>query len=120
MRFVKIACVVVFGMACGCMSEPVQIQPAPVASVGVAVGAQRSLQQAVVAAAARRRWVPNVVSDKVIRCTFVQRQHKVEIDVVLESPTAYTIACVSCNIPEAKYQQWIGNLQREIAKQAAQ
>ena len=119
MKFAKTVIVVGLGLACGCASEPVQIHPDPVASAAVVVGKTRTLQQAVIVAATRRRWTPNVVSDNVVRCTLIQRQHKVEIDVLLESATTYSITCVSCNIPEAKYRQWIGNLQREIAVQAA-
>ena len=69
-------------------------------------------------AATRRRWVPSVAGSTV-RCTLVQRQHLVEIDVVLEGADSYSIKCVSCNVPLAKYQQWINNLQREIALQAS-
>ena len=108
-------------MCCGCAmcSDPVSISPSPITGVSVVVKDREALEKAVVMAATRRRWVPSVKADSTVRCTLVQRQHKVEIDVVLEGANSYSINCVSCNIPLAKYQQWINNLQREIAWQAS-
>ena len=107
-------------MCCGCsmFSDPVPINPPPITGISVVVKDREALEKAVVAAATRRRWVPSVAGSTV-RCTLVQRKHLVEIDVVLEGANSYSIKCVSCNIPQAKYQQWINNLQREIALQAS-
>ena len=107
-------------MCCGCatFSDPEPISPPPITGISVVAKDRESLVKAVVMAATRRRWVPSVAGSTV-RCTLVQRKHLVEIDVVLEGADSYSIKCVSCNVPLAKYQQWINNLQREIALQAS-
>ena len=108
-------------MCCGCAtsSAPKVITPEPVMGVSVVAKDRETLEKAVIAAATRRRWVPSATAESTVRCTLVQRQNKVEIDVVLEGADSYSIKCVSCNVPLAKYQQWINNLQREIALQAS-
>ena len=108
------------GLVCGCalFSNPVEITPAPVSGVSVVAKDRESLRKAIMVAASRRRWVPNAVTDSLVRCTLVQRQYRAEIDVVLDGERSYSITCAYCNIPEAKYRQWIDNLQREIALQA--
>jgi len=108
-------------MCCGCVtsSDPAPISPPPITGISVVAKDRESLVKAVVMAATRRRWVPNATAGSTVRCTLVQRQNKVEIDVVLEGADSYSIKCVSCNVPLAKYQQWINNLQREIALQAS-
>ena len=94
--------------------------PAPIAKVSVvANGGRAALKAAIIKAATRRRWTPEETAPDVIRCTLVQRQHKVEIDVRLTGDSSYSVTCVSCNIPVKKYDQWVNNLQRDIAKFAA-
>ena len=77
-----------------------------------------SLRDAIIRAAVRRRWNPQVQDDGTIRCQLVQRSNVVTICIVLNSETTYSIVPVDSNIPTRKYNQWIRNLQREIAKQA--
>ena len=109
-------------MASGCLSDDAEIPqplPAAVANVSVVTKDRATLKKAVVVAATHRRWLPSEISPNVIRCTLLQRKHKVEIDITLTGDKSYSISCLFSNIPERKYQQWISNLQREIAKQAA-
>ena len=108
-------------MCCGCamFSDPVPISPPPITGISVVVKDRATLEKAVAAAAARRRWMPSVPADSTVRGPIVQRQYLVEIDVVLEGENSYSIKCVSCNVPLSKYHQWINNLQREIALQAS-
>ena len=91
--------------------------PAEISNVAVLAKDRDSLKRAIVVAATRRRWTPSEIAPNVIRCTLIQRQHKVEVDLTLTKDNAYSITCRFCNIPEKKYYQWINNLQREIAKQ---
>lgn len=86
----------------------------------VVVAAGHNLRDAVVKAATRRRWVVQEQANGDIRCQILQRANVVTIDIVIVSETTYTIRFVESNIPNRKYNQWVGALQREIAKWAAQ
>jgi len=93
--------------------------PPNVENVSVVVAPGRTLKDAVVYASTRRRWVPEEVDFATIRCTLIQRAHKVVIDVRLLDECHYSIKMVESNIPAKKVASWVNNLQREIAKYAA-
>lgn len=101
----------------GCSSSP-KAPPPDFNNIAVTVAAGKSLKDVIVTSATRRRWFVTEVSTKELRCTILQRSNKVEIDIVIQGPTTYSIRFVSSNIPEAKYLQWVNNLQREITKNA--
>ena len=88
-------------------------------NVPVVVAAGNNLRNAVVQAAMHRRWNVQALANGDIRCQILQRSNKVTIDIVVTSETTYTIKFVESNIPTRKYNQWVGNLQREIARWAA-
>ncbi len=92
--------------------------PPNIDNVSVVVSQGRTLKDAVVYAATYRRWVPEEVDAATIRCTLVQRAHKVVIDVRLLDERHYSIGMVESNIPARKVASWVNNLQREIAKYA--
>ena len=102
----------------GCLSSGPTL-PANVENVAVVVAQGRTLKEAVVTAAARRRWMPSEVDAATIRCTLVQRSHRVVVDVCLLDARRYSIRMVESNIPARKLAQWVNNLQREIALLAA-
>lgn len=104
----------------GCQSSGLEATlPANVENVAVAVAQGRTLKEAVVTAAARRRWTPSELGDATIRCTLVQRSHRVVVDVHLLDAQHYSIRMVESNIPARKLAQWVNNLRREIARHAA-
>lgn len=92
--------------------------PPNIENVPVVLAPNRDLKSAVVVAAARRRWTPAEVDAETIRCTLVQRAHKVVVDVRLIDERHYSVLMVESNIPAKKVAQWVNNLQREIAKYA--
>ena len=102
----------------GCLSSGPTL-PANVENVAVVVAQGRTLKEAVVTAAARRRWTPSEIGDATVRCTLVQRSHRVVVDVHLLDARRYSIRMVESNIPARKLAQWVNNLQREIALHAA-
>lgn len=89
-----------------------------VENMPVVVASGRSLKDAVVMAATHRRWTPSEVDAQTVRCTLVQRSHKVVVDVCLLDAQHYSIRVIESNIPARKLAQWINNLQREIALRA--
>ena len=101
----------------GCSSTP-KAPPPDFNNIAVTVAAGKSLKDVIAASATRRRWFVTEVSAKELRCSILQRSNKVEIDIVIQGPTTYSIRFVTSNIPEAKYLQWVNNLQREIRKNA--
>ena len=101
----------------GCSSTP-ETPPPDFNNIAVTVAAGKSLKYVIATSATRRRWFVTEVSAKELRCSILQRSNKVEIDITIEGPKTYSIRFVSSNIPEAKYLQWVNNLQREIAKNA--
>lgn len=118
----KLMIVVVVGVLglAGCQSSgPEATLPANIENVVVVVASGRSLKEAVMTAAARRRWTPLEIGSATIRCTLVQRSHKVVVDVHLLDAQHYSIRMVESNIPARKLAQWVNNLQREIALHAA-
>ena len=115
MKYVMIAAILAAGFL-GCSSTPKA--PPDFNNIAVTVAAGKSLKDVIAASATRRRWFVTEVSAKELRCSILQRSNKVEIDIVIQGPTTYSIRFVSSNIPEAKYLQWVNNLQREIRKNA--
>ena len=116
MKIVKFAALVaVLGFG-GCFTP--EAAPQPVENVTVTLAQGRTLQNAVMTAATRRRWVPSAQGN-VIRCTLSQREHLVVVDVVLTDAQTFSIRQVQSNIPVRKYDQWINNLSREIVYQAS-
>ena len=116
MKYVMIAAILAVGFL-GCSSTP-ETPPPDFNNIAVTVAAGKSLKDVIATSATRRRWFVTEVSAKELRCSILQRSNKVEIDITIEGPTTYSIRFVSSNIPEAKYLQWVNNLQREIAKNA--
>ena len=101
----------------GCSSTP-KAPPPDLNNITVTVASGKSLRDAIITSATRRRWITSTVSEDVVRCTILQRSNKVEIDIVIHDKTTYSIRYVSSNIPQKKYAQWVDNLRREIAKAA--
>ena len=79
----------------------------------------RSLRDAAVLAANRRRWTAQLQGENTVRCTLTQRGHQVVVDVVLKDAKTFSIRKVWSNIPARKYNVWANNLQREIIAQTA-
>lgn len=104
-------------MLMGCSSAP-KTPPPDFNNIAVTVAAGKSLKDVIVTSATHRRWFVTEVSATELRCSILQRSNKVEIGIVIQGPTTYSIRFVSSNIPEAKYLQWVNNLQREITKNA--
>ncbi len=119
------AVALVAGLSCvlaGCMSSDTATAttaPAPVENVSVELAPGRTLQSAIMAAAAHRRWLPTKQADGTIRCTLSQREHMVVVDVVPVGEKAFSIRMVQSNIPVRKYDQWVNNLSREIVMRAS-
>ena len=125
MKMMTIA--LVAGLSCvlaGCMSSDTDTPkataaPTPVENVSVELAPGRTLQGAIMAAAAHRRWLPTKKADGTIRCTLSQREHMVVVDVVPVGEKAFSIRMVQSNIPVRKYDQWVNNLSREIVMRAS-
>ena len=121
MKMMTIA--LVAGLSCvlaGCMSsDTATAAPAPVENVSVELAPGRTLQSAIMAAAAHRRWLPAKQADGTVRCTLSQREHKVVVDVVQVGEKSFSIRMVQSNIPVRKYDQWVNNLSREIVMRAS-
>jgi hypothetical protein len=121
------AVALVAGLSCvlaGCMSSDTDTPkataaPTPVENVSVELAPGRTLQGAIMAAAAHRRWLPTKKADGTIRCTLSQREHMVVVDVVPVGEKAFSIRMVQSNIPVRKYDQWVNNLSREIVMRAS-
>ena len=121
------AVALVAGLSCvlaGCMSSDTDTPkataaPTPVENVSVELAPGRTLQGAIMAAAAHRRWLPTKKADGTIRCTLSQREHMVGVDVVPVGEKAFSIRMVQSNIPVRKYDQWVNNLSREIVMRAS-
>ena len=115
----------VLGLGCvlaGCMSSDTATAtaaPTPVENVSVELAPGRTLQSAIMAAAAHRRWLPAKQADGTVRCTLSQREHKVVVDVVQVGEKSFSIRMVQSNIPVRKYDQWVNNLSREIVMRAS-
>ena len=103
--------------AIGC-SSPGRGFVVPVEDVPYVLAPGRTFEGAVCRAAARRRWTPQKISAETIRCTLVQREHRVVVDVV-QKGSSFSIRLVESNIPIPKYNQWVDNLRREIVARAA-
>ena len=115
----KLAMMAVMGLLAGCASFRGETPRMEVNNAPVAVSAGRNLKEAVVQAATRRHWNVQELENGDLRCQILQREHRVTIDVTITGENTYSIKFVESNIPTRKYNQWIGNLQREIARWAA-
>ncbi len=107
---------------CGCASfgdgkDPYAVEM-PVAIENVAVPPGKPLNAAIFAAAARRKWIPQLQSDGTVRCTILQRGNVVVVDVVPTGERTFSIRHVQSSIPVRKYNQWADNLSREIVYRA--
>ena len=91
---------------------------APVLDVPVFVAEGYSLEQAIVSAAQRRRWLPKKTDEKTYRLTIIQRKNRCVVDVVMNGEKSFSILPVESNIPVRKYDQWVQNLWREIVHRA--
>ena len=58
-----------------------------------------------------------MLSDDVYRLTITQRSHICCVDVVMKKDS-FSILPFESNIPVAKYNQWVNNLEREIRHRA--
>ena len=117
-KFIAVASVAA-ALVAGCKTGPYyEGRPQDIVDVPYALAPGRTFGDAVNAAAARRRWVPQALGNGTIRCTLDQREHHVVVDVVPAEGT-FSIVYVESNIPNAKYSQWANNLSREIAARAA-
>ena len=119
MTMVALFAAAVCGLS-GCwLQSDVGASPEPIEHVSVSLAPGRTLSSAVMAAASRRRWLPQAQADGSIRCTLSQRDHLVVVDVVPNSDGTFSIRMVQSNIPVRKYNQWANNLSREIVYQAS-
>ena len=120
MKMIGCVAISVLGLCmAGCSTPSSADAVTPVENAPFAARNGKTFAQAVTTAATHRRWVPEARENGVIRCTFVQRNHKVVVDVVQTSATTFSVRYVESNIPARKYDQWVNNLTREIAYQAA-
>ena len=116
----RLMLLVVASLFVGCSAFRAEEPRVEVNNATVVVAAGHNLRDAVVQAATRRHWAVHEQANGDIRCQILQRSNVVTIDIVILSETTYAIRFVESNIPNRKYNQWVGNLQREIAKWAAQ
>lgn len=118
MNFVcRIGFVVAMVVFTGChLIGIVSTLPENVGPVSVFVFEGQQLKAAVIKAAVHRGWTPEMTGDSTIRCTIVRRKNRVVIDVRLIDEKHYAIDMIESNTSARKVMQWVGNLQREIAK----
>lgn len=116
MRAILIAAFV--ALLAGCASMQTTGTGAPVKDVPVVVASGQTLEQAVLASAARRRWTATKQSATTYRLTIDQRGNRCVVDVVMNGNASFSILPVESNIPVRKYDQWVNNLQREITMRA--
>lgn len=103
----------------GCGTMRAEEEPIPMENIQVSHVGGKPLAAAVQEAAARRRWMTNAIGEGTIRCTIIQRDWRVVVDVVLLSDDAFSIRPVESNLTVRKYNQWVTNLCREIVARAA-
>ena len=115
----ELALLAIIVLLVGCVSSSAKEPRVEVTGATVVVAPGHSLRDAVVQAATRRHWCVQELTNGNLRCQIVQRSNVVTIDVVIASETSYDIKLVESNIPNGKYNKWVNNLQREIAKWAA-
>lgn len=109
-------------MACGCASmgggKGQYAAERPMAIENVSIPSGKPLNAAIFAAAARRKWTPQLQADGTVRCTILQRGNVVVVDVVPTGERTFSIRHVQSTIPVRKYNQWADNLSREIVYRA--
>lgn len=114
----KVFCAVAVLLALHCLSGCRAVGTgAPVVDSPVCLAEGYSLERAVFAAADRRRWSVEKMSDKVFRLTIRQRSNLCCVDVTI-GDGCFSIIPVASTITIAKYDQWVGNLEREIRMRA--
>ncbi|HBO98296.1 MAG TPA: hypothetical protein DD637_00425 [Verrucomicrobia bacterium] len=113
-----LACALIAGGTAGCCLLPQDTLPPDIGETAVVVAEGHSLKETVIFAATRRRWMPQEIDGTTVRCTLVQRGHKVVVDFRLLDDRHYAIHMVESNIPARKVSQWVANLQRDIARYA--
>lgn len=102
----------------GCFTPRAVGVGSPINDVPVFVAKGYSLDQAIISAAKRRRWLPNKKDEKTYRLTIIQRKNRCVVDVVKNGNESFSILPVESNIPVRKYEQWVQNLWREIIHRA--
>ena len=103
----------------GCSSVDPSVTPPEISNVQYELAQGRTFVSVVRDAATRRRWSVQALADGTVRCTIVQREHRVVADVVPGPGSTFSIRCVESNIPVKKYNQWAENLRRDIVFLAA-
>ena len=103
----------------GCTTGGSDVAPRSFDNVSYTLAAGRTFDRAVNTAAVRRRWTPQALDNGTYRCSLIQREHRVVVDIVPAGPSAFSVRAVESNIPAKKYNQWVDNLVREIVMQAA-
>lgn len=103
----------------GCSTGRSDVAQRSFDNVSYTLAAGRTFDRAVAAAAVRRRWTPQTLDNGIYRCSLVQRDHRVVVDIVPAGPNAFSVKAVESNIPARKYNQWVDNLVREIVMHAA-
>ena len=116
----KLMLLAMVGSLVGCSAFRAEEPRVEVNNATVVVTPGHNLRDAVVQAATRRHWAVQQQANGDIRCQILQRGNVVTIDIVIVGEATYAIRFVESNIPNRKYNKWVGNLQREIAKWAAQ
>ena len=102
----------------GCTSGGSWERPCEIRGVQYTLAPGRTFESVVIDAATRRRWMAQKLENGTMRCTLVQREHRVVADVVPVSAGTFDIRCVESNIPARKYDKWVDNLRREIVFRA--
>ena len=119
--FVLIAAVAALSAAAlfsGCASGGSRGRPCEIRGAQYSLAPGRTFESVVTDAAARRRWMARRLPNGTMRCTLLQREHRVVADVVPLPGRTFEIRCVESNIPARKYGQWVENLRREIVFRA--
>lgn len=122
MKMVELLCsvlaFVLFLGGCASPCEDGNNLPKADTNVSVVTAQGVVLSDAIILAATRRRWVPEKTAPDTIRCTMTQRKNHIVIDIKVIGNESYSVHCVSNNIPLRKYEAWLNNLTREIARYA--
>ena len=116
-KLIAVAMVATAAVVSGCKSSANIARQDP-KDVAYTLAAGKTFNEVVNVAAARRRWLPQSLENGSVRCIYEQRAHRVVVDVVPGSGS-FSIVFVESNIPDAKYNQWVNNLCREIVARAA-
>ena len=103
-----------FAMATGCRTIGTGES---IVDTYVIVAKGYTLEQAVLAAANRRKWSVSKNADDTLRLTIRQRDNICSVDVVMKKDS-FSILPVESNISVMKYNKWVRNLEREICHRA--